>query len=280
MPTEPAREPERLRSPLLSVAGFSHGFFTRRGGVSGPPWDSLNLAANTGDLPAHVAENRSRVVSVLGLDPSGLHMPSQVHGVAVLEVGTPTSRDASAHVEADATLALEPGIGCAVRSADCGTVLIGDRRSGAALAIHAGWKGTVLGVVPVAVERLVARIGAVDGLVAAIGPHLEACCFEVGEDVAAQLASASPLGERAVSLSRPKPHVDLRAIVEAQLVALGIERTAIDHVRGCTRCDAERFFSYRRDGARSGRLVSAIVSRGSTSEHVRDRGEARRDLEP
>jgi len=159
-------------------------------------------------------------------------------------------------------------VAAGVRTADCVPVLVADRSSGAVAAAHAGWKGVEAGVVAAAVREL---LGDGDGgpasLVAAIGPHIETCCFEVGVDVADRLAAASPAGRavvRPASPSKSDTHalVDLRRAVRAQLEALGFAAGAIDDVRGCTACDAERFFSYRRDGARSGRHVSAIVARG------------------
>jgi YfiH family protein len=150
-----------------------------------------------------------------------------------------------------------------VRSADCGTVLVADRISGRVLAIHAGWKGTVLGVVPASMRVFLEGLGHECALVAAIGPHIEACCFEVGLDVAADLVACSPLGEAAIVARKgDKARVDLRSILASQLEATGIDPSAVDHVPGCTVCDGARFFSFRRDGARSGRLLSAIVARG------------------
>jgi hypothetical protein len=136
--------------------------------------------------------------------------------------------------------------------------LIADRTSGAVAAIHSGWKGTVANAAAAGVAALRELVGTLGDLVAAIGPHLEACCFEVGPDVAAALAASSPLGAAAV-LPGPRPHVDLRRIVRAQLEAAGIAPGAIDDVRGCTVGDRARFHSYRRDGEMSGRLLSAIV---------------------
>ena len=99
-------------------------------------------------------------------------------------------------------------------------------------------------------------------IVAAVGPHIEGCCFEVGDDVAAQLAACSSLGERALIRGGARARVDLRRIIHAQLEAAGIAAGAIDDVPGCTVCDRDRFFSYRRDGQVGGRLLSAIAVRG------------------
>lgn len=255
-------EAEALESPLLATGGFAHAFFTRRGGVSAPPWDTLNAAASTGDDPAAVRENLARAARRLGVPAARLYFLSQVHGVAarVLEGGE--DRDAITREMGDITLSRTSGVGCGVRSADCAPVLVADRRSGAVVAIHSGWRGTVrrAAIEGVAALRRIAGEGA--ELIAAIGPHIEACCFEVDEDVAAELAACSTAGVAATRRAGgARPRVDLRRILRAQLGEAGLTAAAIDDVRGCSVCDAARFFSYRRDGQRSGRLLSAIVAR-------------------
>lgn len=260
---------------MLDAAGFAHGFFTRVGGVSPPPFDALNFSAMTGDSVENVRANVARAAATLGVTEGRVFFLSQVHGVDAARVDVPEvvdgsiDRQAFAQKKGDATFALAPGYACGVRSADCGPILIGDRRSGAALAIHAGWQGTERGVVTASMRALVAALGtegrATPDLVAAIGPHIEACCFEVDEDVAARLAACSSLGERAIARRvGAKRFVDLRAILAAQLEVAGVQTDRVDHVRGCTKCDPERFFSYRRDGKVGGRLLSAIVSRGTS----------------
>jgi YfiH family protein len=253
---------EALTSELLLGAGFSHAFFTRNGGVSPPPWASLNFAAATGDAPANVAENVRRAALSLGVAPERVYFLSQVHGIASALLDGSESFSEVVRREGDITFARERGVACGVRSADCVPILIGDRTSGAALAIHSGWRGTTLNVAKAGIVALREAISAKGDLVAAVGPHIEACCFEVGEDVAKELADSSSLGDRAILRDRPKPHVDLRAVVRAQLEAAGIASADIDDVRGCTVCEPERFHSFRRDGKVSGRLLSAIVSRG------------------
>lgn len=252
-----------LTSPALTREGFRHAFFTRHGGVSEGEHASLNFAAATGDDPGRVARNVERAAEALGVAPARVLYLSQVHGVDTVVVTGAAEREATLHLEGDAIAARagEP-VACGVRSADCGTVLIGDAASGAVVAIHAGWRGTVRGVVPAAVARLRELAPGEGRLVAAVGPHIEACCFEVGDDVAAELAAASEAGDAVVRPGpRGKPHVDLRAVLRAQLRAAGVADDAIDDVRGCTVCDPERFFSYRRQGPRSGRLLAAIVPR-------------------
>lgn len=246
-------------SPLLEAEGFHHGFFGRRGGASPAPWASLNFAASTGDKLEHVFENLDRAGRALGVARAAIFFPSQVHGTAVVELDGTEDRGEVILREADATLSAAPGVACGVRSADCGTVLLAHPRTGTVAAVHAGWRGAVQGVVSGVVELLSTKGIAASELVASTGPMIEACCFEVGDEVAAQIVAASPAGEALVDRSRAKPHVDLRAMLAAELAARGVKR--VDHVRGCTVCQADRYFSYRREGQVSGRMLSAIVAR-------------------
>lgn len=256
--------PESMASALLAREGFTHAFFTRRGGVSEAPWDTLSFAASVGDDPAHVRENIARAAASLGVAPERVYMLSQVHGVTAHEVSGDEDPREVVRREGDVLVSRTAAVACGVRSADCVPILVADPASGAVAAIHSGWRGTVANAAAAGVAALLAAIG-VRGeprLVAAIGPHIEACSFEVGEDVAAMLGRASTAGESAVLRGGSRPCINLRRIVRAQLEAAGLRGDRIDDVGGCTVCDAYHFFSHRRDAARSGRLLSAIVARG------------------
>lgn len=250
---------EYLESGLLRDAGFRHAFFTRRGGVSTGAYESLNFSAAVGDSPDHVAQNLERAAHALAVAPAHIYFLSQVHGAQahVLEGGE--SRDEVLHLRGDALVSQAPDVACAVRSADCVPVLLGERRSGTVAAVHAGWRGVVAGAVRAAVERLRSVVGDDGDLAAAIGPHISLDAFEVSEDVALELAHASPVHDVVARDRGPKPHVNLRRIVRAQLEALGLPHDAIDDVWGCTVSEPEWFFSFRRDGPKSGRHLSAIV---------------------
>jgi YfiH family protein len=225
-----------LVSASLERAGFRHGFFLRD---VAPDWDDA--------------------CRVLDVERARLFLASQVHGRAVVVVSGVADHHEIRRREADAVVATEAQVACGTRVADCAPVLLADPETGAVAAVHSGWRGTVQGVVAAAVDALGGHSVA-PRLVAAVGPLIEVCCFEVGPDVADEIASSSPLGNVVVDRSRSRPHVDLRRVIVAQIRALGVED--IDEVRGCTRCDAVRFHSFRRDGAASGRLLAAIVARG------------------
>ena len=236
--------PLALESPLLRAAGFRHGFSTR----------PLDFRPGRPEL----AQHEESLALLLRMRADRLYRVSQVHGArAVIATGDPS---AIANEQADALIATPTdtpgGAAVIVRVADCVPLLLADSRSGAVAAVHAGWRGLVAGVIPSAIEQG-AAVGAHFDL-AAIGPCIGVCCFEVDADVAERIAAAS---SRDVIHPNDKPHVDLRAVARAQLLARGLQNAHIDDVPGCTRCDAELFFSHRRDGDASGRQVGVIAAR-------------------
>lgn len=243
-----------LSSPLLRRFGFLHAFADRSGGVSAPPFDSANFGRNVGDEPAAVAENHRRLAAAVGYDVEQLFEVSQVHGAVVWEAaGAPAALRAE---PGDALVARHAGQVVGVRTADCVPVLVGDRATGAVAAIHAGWRGVVAGVVPAALEKLGGR-----DLVAAIGPHIRGPSFEVGPEVRDQIAAAAGIDVVVGQSPAGKPLVDLSAAIFAQLARHGLSADRIDDVGGCTLTEASRFFSFRRDGQRSGRHLAVIVAR-------------------
>lgn len=249
------------QSDLLRANGFAHGFATRVGGVSAPPFDTLNLGRTLGDDPASVEENHRRLAAEVGYDVARLFECSQVHGASVRSIGEDDLVSGVRAVEADALVVTRPGDAIGVRTADCVPILVADPVSGAVAAIHAGWRGFVAGVIGAGVGALCERSGAThERLLCAIGPHIRLDSFEVGHEVAHAVAAAS-LGAEVVLPREPRPHVDLATGVRAQLAELGLERDRIDDVGGDTFADEVTFYSHRRDGARSGRHLSVIVAR-------------------
>lgn len=238
-----------LTSAIVARAGFAHAFTTRAIG-------DFALSAR----PAQRARACARVAHELGFDEDAFFQTKQVHGRHVVVAhGAPAK---FLDVEADAIVA-EPKSGHAVaaRVADCVPIVVGVRANGRVCAIHAGWKGVESNVVEAAIEKLGEDRSS---FVAAIGPSIGACCFETTDVVAERIARASSpdvVVRRVIGGPEDKAFVDLRRAVRAQLVALGVPNESIDDVPGCTRCDATRFDSYRRDGDASGRMVGVIVAR-------------------
>jgi YfiH family protein len=170
-------------------------------------------------------------------------------------------------VAADAIVSDGPGLACAVRTADCVPLLLGDRETRRVAAVHAGWRGVVKGVVAATLEQMLARGSHTADLLVAIGPHISREAFEIGDEVAQQLATASSAQNAVLTRPGHKPHADLSAILVSQLEALGVPARNIELVPGCTFSDPASFYSYRRDGRHSGRQLSAIVS-----ERISSRG--------
>jgi YfiH family protein len=241
------------------LSGLRHGFSTRRGGVSTGRYATLNVGSKWGDDPEHVAHNRRRLAAAGGFDWSRLYTARQVHGARVALVVDGTLPERVAEIEADVVATAQPGAVVGVYTADCVPILLGDV-DGRVAAAHAGWRGTVQGVAAAAVEALVSIGARRERLRAALGPSICARCFEVGEEVAAAFAELTPS-----AVIRPtdggKPHVDLWEANRLLLVAAGVPATAIDATPPCTMCEAERFFSFRRDGAGIGQQLSFVASR-------------------
>ncbi|HET9553168.1 MAG TPA: peptidoglycan editing factor PgeF [Anaeromyxobacteraceae bacterium] len=245
---------ELLTSRLLE--GFAHGFTTRAGGLSAPPWDALNLGDQVGDDPAAVAGNWRRLEAATGLAFARVR---QVHGARVVEAAGP-----SAPVEeADAVVSGRPGVAACVAVADCVPVLLADPVTGAVAAVHAGWRGTVVLAAAEGARALARTAGAPLGrLVTAIGPSIGPCCYEVSEELAARFEAA--FGQGVVVRGGPGgPRLDLWTANARALAAAGVER--VDRLDRCTACDAARFFSHRRDAGRTGRMVGFIAPRPISS---------------
>jgi YfiH family protein len=254
-------EPGHQQSPILARAGFRHAFFTRLGGASEGPFASLSFSTAVGDDSNHVAENLRRAGVLLRVDPERVLYLSQVHGRQARFYSSAERRSDLITLEGDAIGGSRADQAYGVRSADCVPILVADESSGAVMAIHAGWRGVVGGVIEAGVECLRQNLGSAGRLLAAIGPHISQPAFEVSEDVATELAAACPVPCAVERQAGAKPHVDLRFIVTHKLLALGLTEGAIDQVGGCTVLEPKRYFSFRRDGKRSGRHLSAIVPR-------------------
>jgi YfiH family protein len=261
-----------LRSRLLVEAGFRHGFSTRRGGVSDGPFASLNLgvasAPGEADSLERIGENRrrfGRAVVEVGHEDLPWVLSRQVHGSVVHWSEGPVAdpRDLERLPVADAIVGRESGRLLSVRTADCLPILLGCARSGLAAAVHAGWRGLVVGAIPAAIDAMAARGASRDAIVAAIGPAISVARYEVGAEVieAFRETGLEP-AHRSAEETGTKPHLDLAATAREVLRRGGIEGDRLDLLPCCTFAEPDRFFSYRRDGARSGRLAAVIEPRG------------------
>jgi YfiH family protein len=238
-----------LRDPAIG-----HGVSTRAGGVSEGPYASLNLGASVGDRHDAVLENRARLARALGFAPDRLVTTPQVHGKGVLVIDERTAPTALA-TRADILVSREPGFLLMQRFADCVPLLLWHQAAGIVGVAHAGWRGTAVGVAGRAVEAVAELGGDPSGLRTGIGPSIGPCCFEVGEEVVAQIPGAdevSTVGQRG------RPHVDLWELNRRQLVAAGVPSESVEVAAVCTRCQPETYFSHRALGFPAGRFGAAI----------------------
>jgi YfiH family protein len=230
----------------------------RAGGVSEPPFDSLNLGWKWGDDPRHVEENHRRLLAASGT--AAMARVSQVHGTRILHAG----RAIDIAETADGLCSDERGIGLSVQVADCTPILMACPRTGACAALHAGWRGTVAGMAEAGVRAMVSEFGCQPyDLRVALGPCIGLCCFEVGAEVADAFTSAMPgARENGVVAHQPgkKAHVDLRRYQQLQLEALGVLSEHIGVSCDCTFCDPDnRFYSFRKHGRATGQLMGFIA---------------------
>jgi YfiH family protein len=215
--------------------GVLVAFTGRRGGVSEPPYDTLNLAARVGDDGAAVEENRRRVAAALGYAPEALALARQVHGAEVLTV----ERQSGVVGTGDGLVTASTGAVLGLLTADCAPVVLLGRRLAVA---HAGWRGLAAGIV----ARAVAAAAPVRA--AWVGPSIRSCCYEVGPEVidAFRAAGLPVAGDR---------HVDVAEAAGAAVRAAGAGAVTVSAT--CTSCDPG-WFSHRRDGTtgRNGALAA------------------------
>lgn len=255
-PIVPARM--SIRSPILRPQIFteaptvSAGMSTRHGGVSGAPYDTLNLGRHVGDQSSCVEENRRRFCSLLDTDPAWLATAGQVHGSTVQVVDAPRHEPFC-----DGLVTTTPGLLLAVAVADCAPVLLADPEGGVAGACHAGWRGAVRQVVDSTVDAMVTLGSSPSQIRAYVGPCLSEESFEVGPEVADKFDErfvAHPEGAN-------RPHVNLKAALHHQLVDAGIPESSIEVSAHCTMQEQTDFFSHRASGGTTGRMFGAIVLR-------------------
>ncbi|MEU3792667.1 peptidoglycan editing factor PgeF [Streptomyces fructofermentans] len=233
-----------------SVSGAHFAFTDRWGGVSAVPYEELNLGGAVGDDPEAVRANRERAAKSIGLDAARVVWMNQVHGpdVAVVE-GPWGDRPVP---EVDALVTVRRGLALAVLTADCTPVLLADPVAGVVAAAHAGRPGMVAQVVPAAVAAMVGAGAEPSRIVARTGPAVCGGCYEVPEEMRAEVAAVEPAAYSETTWGTPA--VDVTAGVHAQLERLGVRDRAKSPV--CT-IESDDHFSYRRDRT-TGRLAGYV----------------------
>lgn len=248
---------EYLSSPLLSAFSVAHGFLSRQGGVSRHPFNSLNLDPRDGDSPGNIERNRGLIKNAFSIPVEALATVNQVHGnaVYVADVKVPQRRP-----DADAVVTAVKGVPVGVLTADCLPVLLYDPKAHAAAAVHAGWRGTVKKVCLKAIESMRERFGSdPKDMIAALGPYIGPCCYEVRENVAEEFTYTFGPRLKYIIKNGKGIRLDIGMANLEQLICAGVGRGNIDMDAPCTSCNNSSFFSYRKEGGRTGRQLSFIM---------------------
>ncbi len=233
-----------IQAITSTVLNVNHAFFTRHGGISEAPFDSLNLGGQE-DNPESILRNRKLALAHLGGSMEQVAFLKQVHGNLVCDaaIGQQTG---------DALVTNKKGIALAISTADCYPVLFHDETNGVIGAAHAGWRGTVARIASETIHAMCALGAKRPCIQVAIGPGISQVKYEVGEDVVAEFRAAD--FPETIFLGR---NLDLAAANKFVLLQAGIEEKNIDVIN---RCSTERdFFSYRRDAGRTGRMWSVVM---------------------
>ncbi|MEU3842668.1 peptidoglycan editing factor PgeF [Streptomyces sp. NPDC028635] len=233
-----------------TVSGAHFAFTDRWGGVSAVPYEELNLGGAVGDDPDAVRTNRELAAKSLGLDAARVVWMNQVHGDDVAVVDEPWGERPVPQV--DAIVTTRRGLALAVLTADCTPVLLADPVAGVVAAAHAGRPGMVAGVVPAALRAMMDLGAEPSRIVARTGPAVCGRCYEVPEEMRAEVAAVEPAAYAETSWGTPA--LDVSAGVHAQLERLGVRDREYSPV--CTR-ESRDHFSYRRDRT-TGRLAGYV----------------------
>jgi YfiH family protein len=237
--------------------GLLHGFMGRRGGKSVGPYAGLNVSYRVGDDARVVSQNVCDMKLAIGIHDGRVVTMKQVHGDGIVEVADTNVKETG---EADAMVAVKPGVFLGVLTADCVPILVVAPEHRLAAAVHAGWRGTVAGLAAKTVKYLLDNYNVDPGsLQAALGPSIGPCCYEVGDDVVGPLRERwGKLAEASIERPGAKPHLDLRRLNQAILAEAGVPADRVFRIGPCTSCASDEYFSYRRERRETGRQMSVI----------------------
>ena len=245
--------------------GLVHAFSTRFGGVSEGIWASMNLGLGRGDEPDRVRENYRRFFVAIGARTDKIVMSSQVHET---EIRTVTDRDWKSDIyekngyEADGLITDRPGVALVIFSADCLPILFYDPVKKVICAVHAGWRGTVGGIAPKAVEKMVSDYGCRrEDILCAIGAGISKCHFETHGEVPAAVRTVLSEEEAAGCITEDgngKYHVDLKAVNAALLKNAGLPGENVTVDPECTYCLHEKYWSHRVTNGERGSQAAVI----------------------
>lgn len=239
-------EPELLKNEEGIRAWFT--LKNREYGRSDHSIAGLNLGFNTPENKELVAQNRLALLSSLPLDPDWVAYADQVHSNRVQVV-----TEGGIYPSTDGLITRVPGLALGIQVADCAAVLLWDTTQNVIGALHAGWRGAAGDIIPKGIEKMVEQGSDPQQIKAFVSPCISLANFEVGQEVADQFP------EEFVDFEHyAKPHLDLKAFIKHQMTEAGVPESQIEIRPECTIEDKEDFYSYRREGEQSGRMLALI----------------------
>jgi YfiH family protein len=251
-----------FETPALAKLGWvRHAFLTRQGGVSPPPYDSLNMSDKNDDRDEFVSRNENLIAITFGFDSSRLVLLDQMHQDQILLLKEPFVTPSSP-LEYDALITNFPDTFLSILTADCLPIFVVDQKRKVIAAIHAGRQGTALHITTKVFEKMEEEFGCSSrNLLIGMGPSIGPCCYEIDEKV------FHPEWEPySIPRGAGKWTVDLARVNILQMKRQGIQEEQISWTNLCTHCHSDLFFSYRKEG-RTGRQLSFIGIVENTSDH-------------
>jgi len=252
---------------LSKQEDIQHFVTTRHGGISEGSMGKLNLSFETGDNPEHVIQNRNTIAQALKIEPKRWVMQNQmhtcnVHLVTKIDSGRGFYNPREYIPCNDALITNQKGICLFVFAADCVPLLFYDTKNQAIAAVHSGWKGTVKKIAKYTISQMIQSFGSKpEHIIAAIGPSIGACCYEIGKEVVIEVEKSYGQDSH-VLVSHPnkeKKHFDLWKANQLQLLEIGIPEENIEIANICTCCNSNLFFSARSPEQPSGRFGAGIM---------------------
>jgi YfiH family protein len=249
--------------PMCEFGVILHAFSTRLGGVSTPPYASLNLGLGSGDDRTRVQRNRAQFAQALGIKPNALVTLRQVHGNRVVALAKAADPALMQGQPGDGLVTNRPNLALGIITADCFPVVLAAPYLPAVGIVHAGRKGIAAGIVSTAIALMSQAFDASpEALFVAIGPGIGRCCYEVDEASAEPFETQFTPSDAVYWPSRPG-HLclDLQQAIGQQLRRAGVPPAQVWYADLCTACHSRWFYSYRQDGPRSGRMLNIVMIR-------------------
>jgi hypothetical protein len=241
-----------------AVPNITACFTTRDGGVSSPPYHSLNLAFHVGDNAQDVLANHSLLASHLDYNPHTLVHMKQIHSDNIIEIDASHAFDTPP--TCDALITNRPNIPLMIMSADCTPILLYDTQNHAIGVVHAGRAGALSEILPKTIQHMNKSYGTdINHLLVVLGPSIHGCCYEINDTIAQTVKEKGYC--KALLTKNEKVFLDVNTILLQQLDFLGVLQTNIEVIDHCTACQSDTYFSYRAHCQHTGRIAGVMILR-------------------